>query len=83
MHLIRLLLSAVTILREGFVPLRVGGHPERLLAIRAGAEPWETVETWRLQLHGELDKALESTALPSRRSRERVSHRGAPCRGLP
>jgi hypothetical protein len=64
MHLIRLLLSGVTVLREGFVPLRVDGHRERLLAIRRGEVPWEEIEAWRLDLHRHLDEALESTSLP-------------------
>ncbi|MFN7924959.1 MAG: nucleotidyltransferase domain-containing protein [Bryobacteraceae bacterium] len=64
MHLIRLLLSGVTVLREGFVPLRVDGYREQLLAIRRGEVPWEKVESWRLQLHRELDDALAGTSLP-------------------
>jgi hypothetical protein len=64
MHLIRLLLSGVVVLRDGFVPLRVDKHRERLLAIRRGEVPWEQVEAWRLQLHRELDEALKTTSLP-------------------
>ena len=64
MHLIRLLLSGLTILREGFVPLRVDEHRERLLAIRRGEIPWDEVERWRLRLHQDLDTALASTQLP-------------------
>jgi hypothetical protein len=64
MHLMRLLLSGVIVLREGFVPLRVDKHRERLLAIRRGEIPWEQVEVWRLSLHRELDEALDNTALP-------------------
>lgn len=36
MHLIRLLLSGVEVLKRGFVPLRVDAYRERLLAIRRG-----------------------------------------------
>jgi hypothetical protein len=64
MHLIRLLLSGVIVLKEGFVPLRVDKHRDQLLAIRRGEIPWEQVEVWRLSLHRELDEALENTALP-------------------
>ena len=64
MHLIRLLLSGVTVLREGFVPLRVDHYRDRLLAIRRGEVPWDEVEQWRLSLHRELDEALKSTSLP-------------------
>ena len=64
MHLIRLLLSGVTVLREGFVPLRVDQYRDRLLAIRRGETPWAEVEEWRLALHRELDEALAATSLP-------------------
>lgn len=39
MHLIRLLFSGITILRDGSVPVRVEEHRERLLAIRRGRGP--------------------------------------------
>jgi uncharacterized protein len=64
MHLVRLLLSGVTVLREGFVPLRVDEHRDRLLAIRRGEVAWEDVEAWRLDLHRQLDDALAATPLP-------------------
>jgi hypothetical protein len=64
MHLIRLLLSGVTVLRDGFVPLRVDEYRDRLLAIRNGQVPWHEVEEWRLALHRELDAALAATKLP-------------------
>ena len=64
MHLIRLLLSGVEVLKNGFVPLRVDAHRDRLLAIRRGEIPWDDVEEWRLALHRELDDALAMTALP-------------------
>ena len=64
MHLIRLLLSGITVLREGFVPLRVDRYRDRLLAIRVGEMAWDEVEEWRLALHRELDDALASTKLP-------------------
>lgn len=64
MHLIRLLLSGVEVLKHGFVPLRVDQYRDRLLAIRRGDVSWEDVERWRLALHQELDAALRSTSLP-------------------
>jgi predicted nucleotidyltransferase len=64
MHLIRLLLSGVVVLREGFVPLPVAAHRDRLLAIRRGEVAWEEVEEWRLELHRQLDDALAATSLP-------------------
>lgn len=66
MHLIRLLVSGVTALREGHVPVRVEAHREALLAIKRGEVPWEEVNAWRLSLHREFDAAYERTKLPDR-----------------
>jgi hypothetical protein len=73
MHLIRLLLSGIHVLREGFVPVEVGEHRTRLLAIKSGEMGWDDVEAWRLQLHQEFDQALEATALPERPDYERAN----------
>ena len=51
MHLIRLLLSGIGVLRDGFVPVKVDDHRDRLLAIRREEVPWDDVEKWRLSLH--------------------------------
>ncbi len=64
MHLIRLLLSGVGVLKQGFVPLRVDQYRDDLLAIRRGEMSWEQVERWRLSLHREMDDALAATTLP-------------------
>ncbi|MFL5245050.1 MAG: DNA polymerase beta superfamily protein [Gemmataceae bacterium] len=66
MHLIRLLLSGIRIMREGFVVVRVEEHREKLLAIRRGELPWEEVENWRKRLHREFNAASETTNLPER-----------------
>jgi predicted nucleotidyltransferase len=66
MHLIRLLLSGIAVLRDGFVSLRVDAFREQLLAVRRGEMPWDEVERWRLSLHKELDAAFASTSLPER-----------------
>lgn len=66
MHLIRLLLSGVTILRENFVPVKVTEHRDRLMAIRQGEVGWDTVNEWRLELHKDFDLAYEQTTLPDR-----------------
>jgi hypothetical protein len=66
MHLIRLLLSGVTVLKEGDVRVHVGGERERLLAIRRGALSWEEVNAWRLRLHRDFDAAYAATRLPER-----------------
>ncbi|BBO32249.1 DNA polymerase beta superfamily protein [Lacipirellula parvula] len=73
MHLIRLLLSGIHVLREGFVPVEVGEHRPQLLAIKSGEMPWHDVEAWRLRLHQEFDRALETTSLPERPDYERVN----------
>ena len=73
MHLIRLLLSGVTILREGFVPVLVEEHRERLLCIRRGEVSWEEMNAWRLRLHKEFDEAYASTSLPERPDYERAN----------
>jgi hypothetical protein len=65
MHLIRLLLSARTLLTEGKLVVDVGDDRARLLAVKAGALPWDEVERWRLGLHEDLDRALQKTTLPA------------------
>src|SRR5262249_54072431 len=73
MHLIRLLLSGIHIMREGFVPVRVEEHREKLLAIRRGEMPWEEVEEWRKRLHQEFNAAAEATSLPERPDYEQAN----------
>jgi hypothetical protein len=73
MHLVRLLLSGKAALREGHVPVHVGEHRERLLAIRRGDVPWEELNAWRLALHKELDLAYAESTLPERPDYERVN----------
>ena len=73
MHLIRLLISGISVLREGFVPVRVDDHREDLLAIKRGEMPWEETEKWRLSLHTEFDKALSATKLPERPDYEKAN----------
>ncbi len=73
MHLIRLLISGTTVLREGFVPVRVEEHRERLLSIKRGEMPWADVNQWRRSLHEEFDQAFEQTSLPERPDYEKVN----------
>jgi predicted nucleotidyltransferase len=73
MHLIRLLLSGIGVLREGFVPVKVEAHRDRLLAIRRGEMPWNDIEKWRLELHHEFNAAVETTKLPERPDYERAN----------
>ncbi len=73
MHLIRLLLSGIGVLRDGFVPVRVDAYRDRLLAIRRGEVSWDEVENWRLGLHQEFNAAFETTKLPERPDYERAN----------
>lgn len=73
MHLIRLLLAGITILRDGFVPVDVGQHRERLLSIKRGQAAFDEIEKWRLDLHRQFDQAFESTSFPERPDYERAN----------
>jgi len=55
------------------VPVDVGPHREKLLAIKSDEMPWDEVEAWRKRLHGEFDQALEQTNLPERPDYERAN----------
>ena len=66
MHLVRLLLSGIALLRDGVVVVRVEEHRERLLAVREGLVPWQEIDAWRLELHRDLDAAYTATRLPER-----------------
>ncbi len=66
MHLIRLLLAGIEVLRTGTLSVRVDAHREDLLAIRSGQMAWEQIDGWRLRLHEEFDAAYQTTSLPER-----------------
>lgn len=72
-HLVRQLLAGITVLEEGFVPVRVDEHRERLLTIGRGEVPWEDVDAWRLSLHRQFDAAFAATRLPERPDYARVN----------
>jgi uncharacterized protein len=65
MHLLRLLLSARDLLRDGRLVVDVGPFREKLLAVRRGELTWPQVEAWRQRLHTEVDEAFASTNLPA------------------
>lgn len=73
MHLLRLLISGIHVLREGFVPVRVDAHREQLLAIKRAEMPWEETEKWRLSLHADFERALAETKLPDRPDYEKAN----------
>ncbi|MEV5502031.1 nucleotidyltransferase domain-containing protein [Nonomuraea fuscirosea] len=70
MHMVRLLLSGLHLVRHGEPLVRVEAHRERLLAIRNGRVPWPEVDAWRAALAAEL--AATPSVLPERPDRERV-----------
>src|SRR5436190_7291842 len=73
MHLIRLLLAGIEVLKTGSLTVHVGDHRERLLAIRQGLTPWEEVEGWRQALHQEFSAAYKQTRLPERPDYDRAN----------
>nr|WP_319423054.1 nucleotidyltransferase domain-containing protein [Pleurocapsa sp. FMAR1] len=73
MHLIRLLLSGITILQSGFVPVKVSQYREELLAIRNGDMPWLEVNKWRLDLHQKFNRSFNQTFLPKRPDYEQAN----------
>ena len=73
MHLIRLLIAGIRTLREGAVPVAVEEYREELLAIRRGEMPWNEVDSWRLRLHEEFDRAYQETSLPERPDYDRAN----------
>lgn len=66
MHLVRLLLSGISALREGELRVRLDEHRAALLAIKRGDQPWPEVNASLLRLHQEFDEAFASTQLPER-----------------
>lgn len=66
MHLMRLLISGISALREGELRVRLDEHRPALLAIKRGEQPWPEVNLWRLSLHREFDQAFATTRLPER-----------------
>ncbi len=72
MHLIRLLLSGIHVLKEGVVTVAVSEHRDRLLAIKSGGTKWDEIEAWRLALQQQFDAAFEQTKLPERPNYERA-----------
>jgi hypothetical protein len=66
MHLMRLLLSGISALREGELRVRLDEERDALLIIKRGERPWPDVNAWRLRLHKEFDEAFASTKLQER-----------------
>lgn len=73
MHLIRLLLQGIEILREGDLKVKVAENREKLLAVKRGEIDWQQGNEWRLQLHREFEEAFDKTKLPERPAYERAN----------
>lgn len=66
MHLMRLLLSGIDVLRGGELRVRLDEHRPALLDIKHGRTSWEDLDAWRRRLHRDFDDAFATTRLPER-----------------
>lgn len=64
MHLLRLLLSGIHLMKYRSVLMETGTERERLLAIRDGEVAWAEADAWRVELQREFEQACASTSLP-------------------
>ncbi len=65
MHLIRLLISGIHVLREGKVTVQVGAAREQLLAIKRGELTFDEADVWRKQLQLNSSKPFSRLLCPS------------------
>ncbi|MEV4711118.1 nucleotidyltransferase domain-containing protein [Micromonospora sp. NPDC049374] len=72
MHMIRLLIAGVHVLRTGEILVDVRHLRDRLLAVRRGELPWESVTGWAEDLQAELADATATTMLPEQPDRDAV-----------
>lgn len=73
MHLIRLLLQGIDILRDGDLRVSVEENRDVLLNIKKGGIEWEKVDEWRLSLHSQFADVFAKTRLPDRPDYQRVN----------
>jgi uncharacterized protein len=73
MHLMRLLLQGIEILREGELIIKVDANRDKLLSIKHGELLWESVNDWRLMLHKDFENAFAETKLPERPDYEKAN----------
>ncbi|PCJ19388.1 MAG: nucleotidyltransferase [Candidatus Cloacimonadota bacterium] len=64
MHIIRLLLSGITAIQEGFVSVDISKYRDSLLSIKNGEVSISEVNKWRLSLHEEFEISYKKTSLP-------------------
>ncbi|MEV2238193.1 nucleotidyltransferase domain-containing protein [Micromonospora sp. NPDC049891] len=72
MHMIRLLVAGVHVLRTGEILVDVRHLRDRLLAVRRGDLTWESVTGWAEDLLAELADAAATTTLPEQPDRHAV-----------
>ncbi len=73
MHLIRLLISGIDVLREGKVIVEVAEAREQLLSIKRGEVPFAEADAWRKSLQIEFERAFQQTALRDRPDYEQAN----------
>lgn len=73
MHLIRLMLSGIHILKTGRVKCDMSDYREELTAIRRGEMPLSDVFKWHQELEIEFAKAADATKLPNKPDMERIN----------
>ncbi len=73
MHLIRLLLQGIGILRDADLIVRVEANRQTLLSIKRGETDWRAVNELRLNLHKEFERAFAETSLPERPNYEKAN----------
>ncbi len=73
MHLIRLLISGIDVLREGRVTVEVGQQREQLLDIKRGEISFAEADACRKRLQVEFEQAFQQTTLPDRPDYQRVN----------
>src|SRR5690606_29607332 len=67
MHLVRLLLSGISLLETGSVDVEVDAATrDFLLSVKRGDLTWQEVNRERLALHRRFDEAYSATKLPER-----------------
>jgi predicted nucleotidyltransferase len=72
MHMLRLLMAGIHVLRTGSVLVDVGSSRADLLAVKAGSVPWAEVVQRSAALRADLAEALAGTSLPEDPDRGRV-----------
>jgi predicted nucleotidyltransferase len=72
MHMVRLLMAGVHVLRAAEVLVDVSAQRDRLLAIKSGEVPWDEVLELTATLRGELAEALAGTGLPHEPARDTI-----------